>query len=42
MRLIQRGYKGMELLVELNLDRMIALMVLFGALFFAAFVGSPQ
>ena len=42
MRLLQRGYKGMELLVELNLDRIIALMVLFGALGFAAFVGTPN
>ena len=42
MRLLQRGYKGMELLVELNFDRIVALMVLFAALFFAAFVGTPQ
>ncbi|MEM9970727.1 MAG: hypothetical protein AAF762_06470 [Pseudomonadota bacterium] len=41
MQLIKRGYKGIELLVELNLDRAIALAVLFGALFFAAFVGTP-
>ena len=40
MRILQRGYKGIELLVELNFDRIIALMVLFGALYFAAFVGT--
>ena len=40
MRILQRGYKGNELLVELNFDRIIALMVLFGALYFAAFVGT--
>jgi len=41
MQLLRRGYKGMELLVELNFDRIVALMVLFGALFFAAFIGTP-
>ncbi len=40
MQLLRRGYKGMELLVELNFDRIVALMVLFGALYFAAFVGT--
>ncbi len=41
MQLLRRGYKGMELLVELNFDRIVALMVLFGALYFAAFIGTP-
>ena len=42
MRIIEQGYKGLELLVELNLDRMIAVLALGGALFLAAFLGSPQ
>ena len=42
MRILQRGIKGFELLVELNFDRMVALLVLFAALFFAAFLGTPQ
>lgn len=41
MRAIQDGYKGLELLVELNLDRLIALLALCGALFLAAYIGAP-
>ena len=42
MRVIEQGYKGLELLVELNLDRMISLLALGGALFLAAYIGAPQ
>lgn len=41
MRAIQDGYKGLELLVELNLDRLIVLLALCGALFLAAYIGAP-
>lgn len=40
MQAIQRGFKGLELLVELNLDRMISLLALGGALFLAAYIGA--
>ena len=42
MQTIQREVKGLELLVELNLDRMISLLALGGALFLAAYIGAPQ
>ena len=42
MQVIERGYKGLELLVELNLDRLIALLALGGALFLAAYIGAPH
>ncbi len=42
MQVLERGYKGLELLVELNLDRMISLLALGGALFLAAYLGTPQ
>lgn len=42
MQTLQRGYRGLELLVEMNLDRVLVLVALSGALFFAAFVGAPQ
>jgi len=41
MQLFQTGYKGLELLVELNLDRLISLLALGGALFLAAYIGAP-
>ncbi|WP_413718341.1 hypothetical protein [Silicimonas sp. MF1-12-2] len=42
MQTIQRGYRGLELLFELNFDRLIVLAALSGALFFAAYVGTPR
>lgn len=42
MQTIQRGYRGLELLVEMNLDRFFVLAALSGALFFAAFLGAPH
>lgn len=39
---MERGYRGLELLVELNLDRFISLLALGGALFLAAFLGAPS
>ena len=42
MQLLQQGYKGFELLVELNLDRFIALLALAGALYLAAYLGTPH
>ena len=42
MQVLEKGYKGLELLVELNLDRMIALLALTGALFLAAYIGAPH
>jgi len=40
MQAIQHGFKGLELLVELNLDRLIFLLALGGALFLSAYVGA--
>lgn len=42
MQTINKSLKGLELLVELNLDRMFVLAALFGALFFAAYIGTPN
>lgn len=42
MQTIQRTYRGLELLFELNLDRVLVLAALGGALFLAAYIGSPQ
>ncbi|MDD9923004.1 MAG: hypothetical protein OXQ92_12100 [Boseongicola sp.] len=42
MQTLHRGYKALELLSVLNLDRALALLVLGGALFLAAYVGTPQ
>lgn len=42
MQLLRRGIEGLELLVELNLDRFIACLALGGALFLAAYLGSPN
>jgi hypothetical protein len=41
MRTFQTGYIGLELLVALNLDRLISLLALGGALFLAAYIGTP-
>jgi len=41
MRTFQIGIKGLELLVELNLDRLIAILALGGAIFLAAYIGAP-
>ena len=40
MQAIQRSFKGLELLVELNLDRLISLLALGVALFLAAYIGA--
>ena len=40
MQTLQKGYKGLELLVEVNLDRFLIPLALAGALFFAAYIGS--
>ena len=39
MQLLQTGYRGLELLVELNLDRLASILALAGALFLAAYIG---
>lgn len=41
MRTLQNGYKGLELLVELNLDRFMVLFALAVALFAGAYLGAP-
>ena len=41
MRTRQIRFKGLELLFELNLDRLIAILALCGAIFLAAYVGAP-
>lgn len=41
MQTIQRGYRGLELLVELNLDRAFVLLALSGALFLGAYLITP-
>ena len=42
MQTIERGYRGLELLVRLNTDRLFVLGALAGALFFAAYIGTPR
>ncbi|MEQ9038668.1 MAG: hypothetical protein RIE24_09970 [Silicimonas sp.] len=42
MHTIQKGFRGLELLVELNLDRFFVLAALAGAIFFAAYIGAPH
>jgi hypothetical protein len=42
MQTIQRGYRGLGLLVLLNSDRFLVLAALSGALFLAAFLGAPN
>ena len=39
MQLLQIGYRGLELLVELNVDRLAAVLVLATAIFMAAYLG---
>ena len=39
MQLLQTGYRGLELLVELNFDRLASILALSGALFLAAYIG---
>lgn len=41
MQILQSGYRGIELLVELNFDRAIALVVLASALLLGAYIGHP-
>ena len=41
MQTIQRGYRGLELLVEINLDRLLVIGALSGALFLASYIGTP-
>lgn len=40
MQRLQSGYRGLELLVELNLDRALFCCALGGALFLAAYLGA--
>ena len=40
MQTIQRSFKGLELLVLLNLDRLFVLFALGGALLLASYIGS--
>ena len=40
MQMLEKGYRGLELLVELNLDRFAMALALGGALYFAAYLGS--
>ena len=41
MQTIQSGYRGLGLLVEINLDRLMVLSALAGALYLAAYIGAP-
>ncbi|MGI9389059.1 MAG: hypothetical protein ACR2O1_03295 [Boseongicola sp.] len=41
MRALQTRLKGLELLIELNLSRLISILALGGALFLAAYIGAP-
>ena len=41
MTTLRKGYRGLELLVELNLDRFAVILALGGALFLAAYSGTP-
>lgn len=41
MQTIQRGYRGLGLLFEVNLDRLLVLIALGSALFLAAYIGTP-
>jgi hypothetical protein len=40
MQTLQKGYKGLELLVEVNLDRFLIPLALTAALFLGAYIGS--
>lgn len=41
MTTLRKSYDGLGLLVELNLDRFAVVLALGGALFLAAYLGSP-
>lgn len=41
MTLLRKSYTGLGLLVELNFDRFAVAFALGGALFLAAYLGSP-
>jgi hypothetical protein len=41
MQMIQKNYRSLELLFELNLDRFFMLFALCAALFLAAYIGTP-
>lgn len=38
---LKKGYRGLGLLIEINLDRLFVVLALGGALFLAAWLGSP-
>ncbi|MEL7345625.1 MAG: hypothetical protein AAFN59_12325 [Pseudomonadota bacterium] len=40
MDVVQQGYKGLGLLVDLNFDRLLYIGTILGALMLGAFVGS--
>lgn len=40
MQYIESGYRGLSLLVDLNVDRLLYLATIAGALMLGAFVGS--
>lgn len=40
MQMLERGYRGLELLVRLNLDRFAMTLALGGALYFAAYLSA--
>ena len=41
MTTLRKSYKGLELLFELNLDRIAVVIALGGALFLAAYISAP-
>lgn len=41
MPALKKGYRGLELLVQINLDRMMMAVAIGGALFLAAWLGTP-
>ena len=42
MQTIHRGYRGLGLLFELNLDRFFVVAALAGAIFLGAYFGTPN
>lgn len=40
MQVIQSGYRGMSLLIQLNADRLLMLAALGGALMLGAYIGA--
>ena len=38
---LKKGYRGLGLLIEINLDRLFVGLALGGALFLAAWLGTP-